>query len=183
MIIKRVDSIAELEGIKNLQQENLKANLSEAESDAEGFVTAEYTLDFLRIMHEAEPSIIAKDGDVIAGYALVAVKSIASQHKLLDHLFSTIDDTIYNGAPLKDSRYVVCGQLCVKKNYRGMGLVQKMYQHFRDCLSGSFDYCVTDVVQTNQRSVKAHLNTGFQVISTLEFGSVYWDIVLWEWRS
>jgi len=101
MIIKRVDSITELEGIKNLQQENLKANLSDVESEAEGFVTAEYTLDFLRIMHEAEPSVIAKDGDVIAGYALVAVKSIASQHKLLDHLFSTIDETINNGVPMK----------------------------------------------------------------------------------
>ena len=183
MIIKRVDSVTELEGIKNLQQENLKANLSDEESNAEGFVTAEYTLDFLKIMHEAEPSIIAKDGDVIAGYALVAVRTIASQHELLDHLFSTIDDTIYEGTPLKNKNYVVCGQLCVKKQYRSMGLVQKMYQHFRDSLSGSFDYCVTDVVQVNQRSVKAHLNTGFQVISTLEFGSAYWDIVLWEWRS
>jgi hypothetical protein len=129
------------------------------------------------------PLCIAKDGDIIAGYALVAVRSIASQHDLLHHLFSTIDDTIYKGAPLKNANYVVCGQLCVKKKYRGMGLVQKMYQHFRDSLSGSFDYCITDVVQVNQRSVKAHLNTGFQVISTLEFGSVYWDIVLWDWRS
>jgi len=99
MIIKRVDSVTELEGIKNLQQENLKANLSDEESNAEGFVTAEYTLDFLKIMHEAEPSIIAKDGDVIAGYALVAVRTIASQHELLDHLFSTIDDNPCTSSP------------------------------------------------------------------------------------
>jgi hypothetical protein len=38
--IKRVPEFAEPEGIRNLQKENLKTNLTEAEFNAEGFVTA-----------------------------------------------------------------------------------------------------------------------------------------------
>ncbi len=181
--IKRVTEFAELEGIRNLQKENLKPNLTEAEINSEGFVTAEYSLDFLKIMHEAGPSIIAKDGELVVGYALVADTSICQHHELLADLLNTINNTVYQGKLLKEARYVIVGQLCVSKLYRGMGLVQQMYQYYKECLSGQFDCCITDIVQDNQRSLKAHIKAGFQVISTLDYGGVKWDIVLWEWRS
>ena len=181
--IKRVTETAELEGIKLLQQENLKTNLTGEEILAEGFVTAEYSLDFLKIMHEAGPSIIAKDDELVIGYALVADKLIRHHHDLLADLFNTIDNTLYKGKLLKDTKYVVVGQLCVSKQYRGMGLVQQMYDHYRNCLSGQFDCCITDIAQGNPRSLKAHIKAGFQVISTLNFGGVKWDIVLWDWKN
>lgn len=181
--IKRVTEFSELEGIKKLQQENLKSNLSAAESEAEGFVTAQYTMDFLMKMHEAGPSIIAKDEDQVIGYALVANPSIRQHHDLLADLFNTIDYTDYQGTLLKEAKYVVVGQLCVSKSYRGIGLVQQMYQHYRESLQEEFEFCITDIAQDNPRSLKAHIKTGFQVINTLDFGSIKWDIVLWKWRS
>lgn len=180
--IKRVTAAAELQGILQLQRENLKKNVSAGEADSEGFVTAEYTLAFLEAMHQAGPSVIAKDGERVIGYALVAVKSVGKDHDLLADLFDTIDQKIYKGIPLKDARYVVVGQLCVAKGYRGMGLAQQLYRHFREALSGEFDYCLTDIAQANPRSLKAHLKTGFQVLDILTYGGVVWDIVLWDWR-
>jgi len=41
--ITRVTTHTELEGIKKLQEENLKKNLGDQEAETEGFVTAEYT--------------------------------------------------------------------------------------------------------------------------------------------
>ena len=181
--IKRVTDHSELEGIKKLQQENLKINLTDQEAGTEGFVTAEYTMDFLKKMHRESPSIIAKDGDEVIGYALVSVKAIRHDHELLGDLFNTIDKLKYHHHLLKDSPYVVVGQLCVSKNYRGLGLVQQMYQHFKNCLSGEFDYCITDVAQDNPRSLKAHLRTGFRVLDTLQYGGLGWDIVIWDWKS
>ncbi len=180
--IKRVTNYSELEGIKKLQEENLKINLTEQEIVMQGFVTAEYTMDFLEKMHSESPSIIAKDGVRVVGYTLVAVKAIRYDHDLLGDLFNTLDNLIYRGQLLKDSRYVVVGQLCVSKNYRGLGLVQQMYQHYKNCLSGEFDYCITDVAQDNPRSLKAHLKCGFRVIDTLKYGGLSWDIVLWDWK-
>ena len=50
-------------------------------------------------------------------------------------------------------------------------------------LSLPFDFCITDVAQANARSLKAHKNTGYQVIDTLSYGGIAWDIVLWDWRK
>jgi ribosomal protein S18 acetylase RimI-like enzyme len=183
VIIKKVTDFAELEGIQKLQQENLKKNLTDQEADAQGFVTAEYSLEFLRKMHAGSPSVIAKDGDQVVGYALVTVKAVRHDHDLLGDLFNTIDSLHYNNQPLKNARYVVVGQLCVAANYRGQGLVKQMYQHFKTSLSDSFDYCLTDVAQDNPRSLKAHLKTGFRVIDTLQYGGLGWDIVLWDWTT
>jgi ribosomal protein S18 acetylase RimI-like enzyme len=183
MRIKLVSDFSELKGIKSLQDQNLKKNLSDDDAEIEGFVTAEYSIEFLQSLHGKSPSIIAKDDDLVVGYALVALKSIRDQHELLADLFNSIDKIEYKGQLLKNSNYVVVGQLCVAKNYRGRGLVQQMYQHFKTSLSGKFEYCLTDIANNNPRSLKAHLKTGFQVVDTLYYGAIDWDIVLWDWRA
>jgi hypothetical protein len=180
--IKRVTEPAELEGIKRLQQENLKSTLTAEETSLEGFVTAVYSMEFLQKMHDAEPSVIAKDGDQVVGYALVADPTIRHEHDLLSDLFTTIDNTPYHGKLLKESAYVVVGQLCVAKSNRGQGLVNRMYNYYRDCLSDKFEYCITDIAQDNPRSLKAHQKAGFEVINTLGYGGIKWDVVLWDWR-
>jgi ribosomal protein S18 acetylase RimI-like enzyme len=180
--IKLVTDHSELQGIRNLQENNLLKNLSPSEAKTEGFVTAEYTLEFLETMHASRPSVIAKAGDQVVGFAIVSLPSVRGYHGLLGELFNAIDKIKYKDRLLKDTRYVVVGQLCVAKKYRGMGLVQQMYQHFKNSLSGDFEYCVTDVAQDNPRSLKAHRKTGFQVVDTLAYGGFGWDIILWDWN-
>ncbi len=181
--IKRVTALSELKGIQQLQQINLKKNLSVAEIEQEGFVTAEYSLEFLQLLHNAGPSIIAVDGSLVVGYALVAIRAASLQHELLADLFEKIDNTNFKGSRLRSSNYVVAGQLCIHKDYRGMGLVQSMYAFYRECLSPEFDYCITDVASTNPRSLKAHQKTGFKVIDTLHFDGQDFDLILWDWNS
>jgi len=183
IVIKRTETISELEGIRDLQRKNLKHLISEEEAASQGFVTAEYSMEFFKAMHDATPAIIAKAGDLVVGYALVAVKSVRHHHPLLADLFNSIDKITFNGTLLANVNYVVVGQLCVAKEFRGQGLVQRMYNHYRDCLAAEYDYLVTDVARDNPRSLKAHKTTGFQVVDVLTYGGVSWDIVLWDWRS
>ena len=183
IIIKRVTEFSELEGIRKLQEDNLKRNLPADEAETEGFVTAEYSIEFLETLHKAGPSIIAKEDDLVVGYALVAAKSVRHQHELLSELFNYVDKIIYRGRMLKNVSYVIVGQLCVAKNYRGLGLVHQMYQHFKESLIGEYDYCITDVAENNPRSLKAHLKTGFRVIDSFSYGGSNWNIVLWDWKS
>jgi ribosomal protein S18 acetylase RimI-like enzyme len=181
--IKRVETELELKGIQQLQRANLKHLISKEEADTQGFVTAEYSFDFFKAMHQASPAIIAKDNELVVGYALVAVKAIRHHHDLLADLFNAIDKIIYKGKLLSDSKYVVVGQLCVEKEYRSKGMVQQLYNQFKKSLSHEFDYCITDVAQDNPRSLKAHKSNGFKVIDTLVYGGEGWDIVLWDWRE
>lgn len=181
--VTRVSSPTEIIGIRDLQALNLKQNITAEEAMDQGFLTAAYTIEYLQEMNAVSPSIIAKDGDKVVGYALVATKDIRKGHDLIEGLFDAIDACKYNGKVLRDVNYLVVGQLCVAKEYRGQDLVQKLYGHFRDCLSNEFIYLVTDVAKANVRSLKAHKKRGFQVINELMYGGFGWDIVLWDWNA
>ena len=183
IIVSTVNNDKDLLEIKKLQQANLRVNIDVDTAASQGFLTAEYTLAFLKAMNEVSPSIIAKDGDDVVGYALVATKEVRNGHDLMADLFNVIDTKTYKGQLLKEVNYVVVGQLCVGEGYRGQGLVKRMYDHFRDCLSSEYEYLITDVAQANTRSLNAHKKSGFQVIDTLVYAGIGWDIVLWDWRN
>lgn len=179
--IKLVTNQAELEGVLALQQANLRKNISEEEAESQGFLMAEYDLPFLELLHRASPGIIAKDGEEVVGYSLVALPETARHHDLLADLVENIERCIFDGKPVEN--YAIVAQLCVSKEYRGQDLVQKLYGSFRDHYADQYAYCVTDVAQANHRSLKAHKKRGFQVIDTLDYGGIGWDIVLWNWHK
>jgi len=181
--IKLAENLKELEGILQLQRANLSRLISKEEAAAEGFVTAEYSIEFLQQMHEAGPSVIAVENGEVVGYALVAAPAIKGRHALLDDLFNTVDRIRYKNKWLAEQTYVLVGQLCVAKSHRGQGLVNLLYQYYQQQYSRLYEYCITDVAITNQRSLHAHLKTGFEVIRRFNWGGTEWDIVLWDWRN
>lgn len=176
------DSVADLEGIRLLQQQNLKALLPREEALREGFTTAVYTQDFLQEMHGIHPSVVARSEGRVVGYALVTFPELRHGHPLLEDLFGKLDAVRFRGRLLREAGYVVVGQLCVGKDFRGMGLVQAMYGLFREGLSDRFAYCACDVDRENPRSLKAHTRTGFEVVDTLAYGGALWDMLVWDWR-
>ncbi len=180
--VVRVSTEEELVGILSLHHKNLLHNLSEEEKQREGYVTAEYNLDLLKKMHSFSPSVIAKDGNEVVGYVLVATKEFYGNHPLLDDMFNCIDKIVYDGQLLGSTTYATCGQLCVDKGYRGQGLVQLMYRFYQEELKKHYQYCITDVARGNPRSLKAHLRTGFEVVSTIDYSGVVFDVILWNWR-
>lgn len=183
VITKLANRECELEGILSLQGRNLKRHLNEAEAMEQGFLIAEYTLDYLRRMNDRLPAVISVEDDRVVGYALAVSREIGEDHSFLAALFAQIDALHYRHTSLAHADYVVVGQLCVDKAYRGMGLVRRMYGHFRESLEGRYQYGITDVARANRRSLKAHLTTGFQVIHSIEYDGLDWDIVLWDWTD
>lgn len=178
--LQLVSTKDEMKGILALQKANLRKNITEEEAYAQGFLMAEYDLPFLETLHEKSPGIIAKDGDIVVGYSLVALPETARQHPLLADLVQNIERCVFHGTPVEN--YAIVAQLCVSKDYRGQDLVQKLYGAFQDHYTPRYTYCVTDVAQANVRSLKAHKKRGFQVIDTLSYGGIGWDIVLWDWN-
>jgi ribosomal protein S18 acetylase RimI-like enzyme len=179
--LQLVKTQEEMKGVLTLQQANLRKNISLEEAETQGFLMAEYDLDFLKLLNQQSPGIIAKDGEKVVGYSLVALPETARQHPLLADLVQNIERCIFEGKPVEN--YAIVAQLCVSKEYRGQDLVQKLYGSFRDHYANRYTYCVTDVAQANQRSLKAHQKRGFQVIDTLEYGGIGWNIVLWDWHK
>jgi hypothetical protein len=139
----------------------------------------------MKRMNDAAPSIIAKDGDKVVGYALVMLPEFKEDVPALVGLFENINRTVYQNQPLADLNYVIVGQLCVGLGYRGIGLVGKLYDHYRSELIESFDMCLTDISSKNPRSRKAHERAGFRVISSFfdEAAQDTWELILWDWQA
>ena len=182
-ILKLVETEQELIGLKQLQTNNLRRIIGEEEAMKEGFVTSEYALSLLQQMHIIHPSIIMKEGNEVVGYTIVTNKAVYGAHPELDHLFNTLDATEYKGALLKNSNYILVGQVCVAKTHRGQGWVPKMYDYYKNLHAKNYTFLVTDISQANKRSVRIHQKIGFETIGVIEQVGTCWDIVLWDWNA
>ena len=177
------ETLDELRQVKEIQNRHQKESIALELRETTGFVTAEYEISLLEKMHRFLPSIIAKDGDIVVGYALVTDPRIMGCHDLLDDLFDQINKLTFDNHPLKETNYTVVGQLCVDSNYGRRGIAQGLYKKYRESYSDFFDYCITDVDCNNPRSLRTHLRAGFQIIHKIEYGNAEWDIVLWDWKT
>jgi predicted GNAT superfamily acetyltransferase len=181
--VKLVETFEEIKGVKHLHDKNLKKNLTPEQQAAQGFVTFEYDLDFLEAIHRAHPSVIAVDEGVVVGYVLVVTRESQQLHPLITEFVRHLSRIEYKGQLIDQSSFCLVGQLCVAQTHTGQGLVQRMYQAYREQHSAEFDYLVTDVDAQNVRSLKAHLKTGFEVVGSLAHQGSRWDVILWDWNN
>ena len=173
----------EIQGIRDLQEANLKENVALEKRPIDGFLTAKYSLDFLKAMNKSTPAIIANQKGEVVGYALATNRSLLGQHPLLKDLSIQINKIPFGDKAIGDFDYLVVGQLCVARQVRGQGLAQRLYAHFKTTYQEQYPFSVTDVDQSNLASLKTHLKVGFQVVSTLQYGNSNWDVVIWDWRN
>src|SRR5689334_20650572 len=103
----------ELEQILQLQAVNLRDHVSAEQAVSQGFLTVAHTLDVLERMHALAPSVIAKDGEKLVGYALVMPVEARAFVPILEPMFQLLETLSWRGQPLREYRYYVMGQVCV----------------------------------------------------------------------
>ena len=175
----------------SLQKENLKLNLDAETIESQGFVSFVYSPDDIKGMMQAEPQIIAIDGEEIVGYALTASLDYAQTVKLLQPLVEKSKILTYNNTPLmprsalSDIRYYIMGQVCVKAGYRGIGIFDALYQGHKEHLSSKYDGVITEIATENKRSLAAHRRVGFTTIYEYydEVSQKDWEIVFWTFNT
>jgi hypothetical protein len=173
-----VEREEELEQILELQRANLPRQLSAEEIAAEGFVTVEHTLQLLKRMHALAPSIVAREGANLAGYALVMPVQCRSLIPILEPMFQRLESLGMLG-----QRFYVMGQICVGKPWRGKGVFDLLYQAHRRHLRATFDCSVTEVATRNTRSMRAHQRVGFTVIDRYRDATDEWALLRWDWSE
>ena len=183
MTITRVSSDEEIRGILALQQLNLKKNLSVEQAKAQGFVTVAHEYDVLKAMNDAEPSVIAKDGEKVVGYCLAMLPKFANDVPELHPLFRLLDTLTYKDRLLKETSYCVMGQVCVAEGYRSIGLFDQMNHHLKKFLHDRYTLCITEISENNHRSLRAHARVGYAPMHNFFDESLkeIWKIVVWQW--
>ena len=180
---KLVTTDEELAGIAQLSAANLVTNLSDETKEKEGFVTWVYPLHVLRVLHAIVPSVIVKDGDKLAGYAITLTKECIPAYPPLAATADYASTVSYKGRPLTDHRIYFMGQICVDLDYRGRGVVGMLYEFHRQQFSPLYDIFFTEISPSNPRSLKAHQKVGFRIIATHWEEGKPWDAVIWDWAE
>lgn len=162
----------ELEQILRLQQCNLPECLNAREKLEEGFLTVRHTLQQLHRMNEACGHIIARDGKLVVGYALCMSPSFEGEIPVLDPMFEQLKRWLPDTC-----RYMVMGQVCVDKAYRGQGIFRGLYRKMQEVLKGTYDTIITEVDAANLRSLTAHKAIGFTEMGCYTSGERVWHLI------
>ncbi|MFD0863337.1 GNAT family N-acetyltransferase [Sungkyunkwania multivorans] len=169
---KQASSDDELRQILALQQENHRDDLSIEIQKKEGFITLRHDFETLKQMNDACGHIIAKDGFKVVGYALSMTRYFRDDIPLLIPMFQKIEKA------LPSTDYLVMGQVCIDRQYRGKGIFRDLYKYMRAALSKDFEMLITEVNKKNTRSLNAHKAIGFEILST----SDDWLVIAWDWK-
>ncbi|WP_248724728.1 GNAT family N-acetyltransferase [Seonamhaeicola sp. ML3] len=165
----------ELHQILELQNINLLSNVPENEKQTEGFVTVHHDFDVLKAMNNDCAHTIAKYNNKVIGYALSMTKAFREDVDILKPMFQQIDMVTK-----PNLNYIVMGQICVDKNYRGQGVFRGLYKHMKDTFQNRFNAIITLIDVKNVRSINAHKAIGFKLLKNFPQGDKSLDLVILE---
>ncbi len=177
IIYGRATSEEDLDQILTLQQKNLPGVVSSKEKKVEGFVTVCHSFDILQEMNDACPHIVAKSDGMVIGYALCMHPKFANKVEVLRPMFKEIS-TVHP----KNNSYMVMGQICISKAFRGQGIFRQLYQTMKEAVQPEFKQIITEVDAENERSLRAHYAVGFQELKTYRSGDRNWNLIGLRWQ-
>ena len=167
-----------------LQKSNLSIHLTTEEMQSQGFVTVVHSLEVLKKMNAIEQSIVGKDGDKVIAYLLAMTEKSKPDIPVLIPMFDMFGKIEWGGKLLADYNYIVVGQVCVDKAYRGQGILDNCYTAYRAHFKNKYDFAVTEIAIKNGRSINAHKRIGFTEVHRYAVpGGEEWSIVVWDWND
>jgi len=177
------NSLPDLKGILALQKANLAHGLAIEERQTQGFVTVNHSYDQLKSLNDFEKHIIAKHHDIVIGYLLAMTKKSQFDIPILVPMFDSFGSILYENKKVADYNFMVVGQVCIDKAYRGQGILDNCYAAYKKYYGDKYDFAITEIASENLRSLNAHKRIGFKEIHFyIAPGSTEWVVVLWDWK-
>ncbi len=182
-IYKKAETDKELSQIIALQKQNLPDVLSPDERKQQGFVTVVHPFSVLKKMNACESHVIIKNNDIVVGYLLAMTKASKNAVDILKPMFEVFNNIFYKNKRIADANYLVVGQVCIAKKYRGMGLLDTCYKAYKNFYSKKYDFAITEIATNNKRSINAHKRIGFtQIYNYVDTMGTEWSVVIWNWN-
>lgn len=174
----------DLHGILDLQKANLRVNLSDTEINSQGFVTVVHSFRELKELNDIEAHVIAKQQDKVIAYLLAMTSKSKKNIPVLVPMFEMFEQVRLGTKFIANYNFIVVGQVCVAKEYRGKGILAKAYSKYKEHFENKYDFAITEIDNANQRSLSAHKKIGFTEIHRYHSpDKTEWVIVVWDWKG
>jgi len=184
ILYKACTSKMEMLNILELQRENHFASLSAEDIASEGFLTCTHSLELIRELNNIAPHIIAVCNNKVIAYLLTMTKVAESKMPLLIPMFNEFRTIVFKGKMISEYNYLIVGQVCVGKGFRGQGVLENCYQSYESFYKDKFDFAITEIANRNKRSINAHKRIGFvEVNRYFSPEGEEWSVVILEWSN
>ena len=169
MEIARADT-SDYDGILDLQSRCFVDNLS-PEDRRDGFLSAEFSLAQIAAMASDLGIVLAREGKRIVGYACASRLDFMRRPPILDPMLRCLQGAVLQGKGLTKALTFIYGPVCIDREYRGTGLLRRMFATLKRELAERFEFGVYFVAVDNRRSLRAHVDgLGMTQVGTFEYG-------------
>jgi len=174
----KVAKLADIEDALSLHYKYQVDFISE-EDKADGFVTTPFTKEELtHLVREESGLFVARKNGVVVAYLMAASWGFWSKWSMFAFMIKDLPSLEYHGEVLSTENSYQYGPVCIDKDMRGTGVLEKIFGFAKSKMSKRFPILVTFVNKTNSRSYEAHTRKlGLDVLQEFEFnGNYYYEM-------
>lgn len=151
--------IAQIEDIEKVLELHFKYQIDSinVEDKKDGFITTAFTKEQMIDLITLEQGLfIAVENDSIVAYVMSASWNFWSRWPMFAFMVEDLQNLEYLGQKLSVQNSYQYGPVCVDKEYRGSGVLEKIFDFARENMAKRFPILVTFINKINPRSYEAH---------------------------
>lgn len=151
--------IAQIEDIEKVLELHSKYQIDtiRQEDKKDGFITTAFTKEQMVDLITLEQGLfIAVENDRIVAYVMSASWNFWSRWPMFAFMVEDLHNLEYLGQKLTVQNSYQYGPVCVDKEYRGSGVLEKIFDFARENMAKRFPILVTFINKINIRSYEAH---------------------------
>lgn len=151
--------IAKIEDIEKVLELHSKYQIDsiKQEDKKDGFITTAFTKEQMVDLITLEQGLfIAVENEKVVAYVMSASWNFWSRWPMFAFMVEDLPNLEYLGQKLSVKNSYQYGPVCVDKEYRGSGVLEKIFEFARENMVKRFPILVTFINKINQRSFEAH---------------------------
>ncbi len=150
---------AKIEDIEKVLELHFKYQIDsiKEEDKKDGFITTAFTKEQMVDLITLEQGLfIAVENEKIVAYVMSASWNFWSRWPMFAFMIDDLANLEYLGQKLSVQNSYQYGPVCVDKEYRGSGVLEKLFDFARENMAKRFPILVTFINKINPRSYEAH---------------------------
>ena len=151
--------LAKIEDIEKVLELHFKYQIDsiKEEDKKDGFITTAFTKEQMIDLITLEQGLfIAVENEKIVAYVMSASWDFWSRWPMFAFMIKDLPNLEYLGQKLSTKNSYQYGPVCVDKEYRGSGVLEKIFDFARKNMAKRFPILVTFINKINPRSYEAH---------------------------
>ena len=151
--------LAKIQDIEKVLELHFKYQIDsiKEEDKKDGFITTAFTKEQMIDLITLEQGLfIAIENEKIVAYVMSASWKFWSRWPMFAFMMEDLPNLEYLGQKLSVQNSYQYGPVCVDKEYRGSGVLEKIFDFARENMAKRFPILVTFINKINPRSYEAH---------------------------